>query len=248
LHAPEWDKDQSQIAAWIATLPRPLALMGCNDLRGQHVLDACRRIDLAVPEEVAVIGVDDEQLLCELADPPLSTVVPASEQIGYQAAELLDRLMSGRRPRSPRSPRSGERTVQPSGVVTRHSTDVLAIADPDVAAAVRYIREHACGGITVPDVLRRVPLSRSVLEHRFRAYLGRSPQAEIRAVRIKRGKQLLVETDLPLYRIAQLSGFEHAEYFSVVFKRMAAQTPGGYRRQAQAGAARAPAGRKGHAT
>ncbi len=93
----------------------------------------------------------------------------------------------------------------------------------------------------MPDVLRRVPLSRSVLEHRFRAYLGRSPQAEIRAVRIKRGKQLLVETDLPLYRIAQLSGFEHAEYFSVVFKRIVAQTPGAYRREAQTAGSLAPA-------
>ncbi len=234
LHAPEWDKDQSQTAAWIATLPKPLALMGCNDLRGQHVLDACRRMDLAVPEEVAVIGVDDEQLLCELADPPLSTVVPASEQIGYEAAELLDRLMSGRRHRA------RQKTIQPSGVVTRQSTDVLAIADADVAAAVRYIREHACGGITVPDVLRRVPLSRSVLERRFRKYLGRSPQAEIRAVRIKRCKQLLVETDLPLDRIARLGGFEHAEYFSVVFKRMAGQTPGAYRREIQTAGTHAP--------
>ncbi|MDQ3440870.1 MAG: helix-turn-helix transcriptional regulator, partial [Planctomycetota bacterium] len=125
---------------------------------------------------------------------------------------------------------------------TRQSTDVLAIADPDVAAAVRYIRERACGGITVPDVLRRVPLSRSVLERRFRKYLGRSPQAEIRAVRIKRCKQLLVETDLPLDRIARLGGFEHAEYFSVVFKRVAGQTPGAYRREIQTAGTHAPAG------
>lgn len=235
LHAPQWDQDQARIAAWILELPKPVALMACNDLRGQHVLDACRRINLAVPEEVAVIGVDDDRLLCEFADPPLSTVVPAAERIGYQAAELLDRLMSGRRTRC------HDRLIEPSGVVTRQSTDVLAISDSEVAAAVRYIREHACGGITMNDLLRHVPLSRSVLEHRFRKYLGRSPQAEIRSVRLKRARQLLADTDLPLHEIAQLTGFEHAEYFNVVFKRMTAQTPGTYRREHQTAATHIPA-------
>ena len=221
--AQDWDEEQDQIAAWLARLPRPLGVVACNDLRGQHVLDACGRAGLSVPEEVAVIGVDDDEFLCELSDPPLSTVVPAAERIGFEAAELLDRLMGGA------EPPAGARRVEPVGVVTRQSTDVLAIPDADVAAALRYIRERACDGAQVADILRHVPISRSLLERRFRKYLGRSPQQEIRQVQIKRAKQLLAETDLPLRKIADLAGFEHDEYLCVVFKRLTGLSPGRYR-------------------
>ncbi|QEH31939.1 Xylose operon regulatory protein [Aquisphaera giovannonii] len=224
-----WDREQDRIARWVAGLPRPLGIVACNDLRGHHVLDACARAGLAVPEEVAVIGVDDEELLCEMCDPPLSSVVPGAERIGHEAAELLDRLMAGDED-DRRSPEL-DRRIEPLGVVTRQSTDILAIPDADVAAALRLIRRRACEGLRVSDVLRRVPLSRSLLERRFRKFLGRSPQAEIRLVQVKRIKQLLAETDLPLAEVAALSGFEHVEYLSVVFKRLTGQSPGAYRRQ-----------------
>src|SRR6185437_15012889 len=196
---------------------------------GQHVLDACQRVNLSVPEEVAVIGADNDMLLCELCDPPLSSVVPNPERIGYEAAALLDRLMRGEKPPSMHL------WIEPLGVTTRQSTDVLAIDDPHIAVAVRYIRENACAGATVPDLLQQVPLSRTLLERQFRKYLGRSPQAEIRAVQLKRVKQLLAETDLSLERIAELAGYEHPEYMSVVFKRETGQTPGHYRRHVQSG-------------
>jgi LacI family transcriptional regulator len=227
-NAHPWEQEQGQIAAWLHSQPRPLGVLACNDMRGQHVLDACQRVNLGVPEEVAVIGVDNDLLLCELCDPPLSSVVPNAERIGYDAAALLDRLMAGEKPQR------REWLIEPLGVTTRQSTDVLAIDDAHVAAAVRYIREHACQGATVKDVLAHVPLSRTILERRFRKYLGRSPQAEIRAVQVKRVKQLLAETDLRLERIAELAGYEHPEYLSVVFKRETGQTPGQYRRQVQA--------------
>ncbi len=221
--APTWDEDQHRIALWLKSLPRPLGIMTCNDLRGQHVLDGCRRLRLAVPEEAAVVGVDNEDPLCELCDPPLSSVVPDAQRIGYEAAELLERLM--RRPAS----RVTGRAIGPIGVVTRQSSDLLAIPDADIAAAVRFIREHACEGVTVAEVLRSVPLSRSLLERRFRKHIGRSPQMEIRSVQLKRARQLLAETDLPLKKIAALTGFKHPEYFSVVFKRQTGPTPGQYR-------------------
>lgn len=221
--AQEWDTEQEQIAGWLAQQPRPLGVVTCNDLRGQHVLDACQRAGLSVPEEVAVIGVDDDEFLCEMSDPPLSTVIPAAERIGYEAAELLDRLMTGD------GPDGADRRIEPLGIVTRQSTDVLAIPDADIAAALRYIRERACEGARVADVLRHVPISRSILERRFRKYLGRSPQMEIRQVQIKRAKQLLAQTDLSVQKIADLSGFEHAEYLCVVFKRLTGLSPGRYR-------------------
>ncbi|HVW02320.1 MAG TPA: DNA-binding transcriptional regulator [Planctomycetaceae bacterium] len=222
-----WEEQQEQLAVWIQSLPKPVGVMACNDRRGQQVLDACRRIEVAVPEEVAVIGVDNDELLCDLCDPPLSSVVPNAERVGYEAAALLDRLMRGE------TLEQSEWLIEPLGIITRQSTDVLAIDDRQVASAVRFIREHACEGIGVDDVLRHVPLSRSVLERRFRKYLKRSPQIEIRSVQMKRVKQLLAETDLPLERIASLAGFEHPEYMSVVFKRETGQTPGQYRRATQ---------------
>ena len=228
-HAHPWEQEQSHIGDWLRSLPQPVGVFACNDARGQHVLDACQRVNLSVPEEVAVIGVDDDVLLCELCDPPLSSVAPNPERVGYEAAALLDRLMAGEKPPP------AHVQIEPLGVTTRQSTDVLAIDDPHIAAAVRYIRDNACRGATIRDVLQQVPLSRSVLEQRFRKYLRRSPKAEIRSVQFKRVKQLLVDTDLRLERIAELAGYEHPEYLSVVFKRETGQTPGQYRRRAHTG-------------
>jgi LacI family transcriptional regulator len=222
-----WETEQKRIMAWLGGLPKPIGIMTCNDIRGQHVLDACSRLDLAVPEEVAVIGVDDEEEICELCDPPLSSIVPNAELVGYKAAELLDRLMSGGKAEVL------QQVVAPLGITTRQSTDVLAIDDPEVAAAVRYIREHACRGAIVEDVLEHVPVSRSILERRFRKALDCSPQGLIRRTQLKRVKQLLVDTDLPLVKISELAGFKHHEHMCTVFKREIGDSPGSYRRKAQ---------------
>jgi LacI family transcriptional regulator len=227
-NAPEWDKDQERMARWIRTLPKPLGLMACNDVRGQQVLNACRSVDAAVPDEVAVVGVDNEEVLCELCEPPLSSVTPNPERIGYEAAELLDRLMADG------VPAVEECVVAPLGVVMRQSTDVLGIDDPDVVAAMRHIRENACNGLTVDDLVAKLSVSRSLLERRFRRCLRRSPQQEIRLVQLKRVRQLLAETDLTLDAIATLAGYRHPEYMSVVFKRLAGRTPGEYREQIRA--------------
>ncbi len=231
--AREWQQEQAALERWLRGLPRPLAVMACNDLRAQHVLDAARSLGLAVPEELAVIGVDDDYPFCDLCDPPLSSVVPNAQRIGYQAAETLDGLMAGE------PAVAQEILVEPLGITTRQSTDVLAIDDPAIASAVRLIRERACDGLRVSEIVKRVALSRPVLERRFRKHLSRSPQAEIRRVQIARAKRLLVETDLPLKSIASMAGFVHPEYLSVVFKRDTGTTPGTYRlRAATPGSAR----------
>jgi LacI family transcriptional regulator len=221
--ARSWEREQHQIAKWLKSLPRPLGLMACNDQRGQHVLDACQRLNVAVPEEIAVIGVDDDAVLCNLCHPPLSSVVPNPERVGYEAAALLDRLMAG-----DAAPLDAQR-IPPVGVHTRQSSDVLAIDDPAVASALRFIRDRAFQGVSMKDVLRHSAMSRSLLERKFRQYLGHSPQAEIRAIQLKRVKQLLAESDLPLGEIAALAGYAHPEYMSVVFKRETGQTPGQFR-------------------
>lgn len=221
--AQSWEREQAQIARWLSSLPLPVGLMACSDMRGQHVLDACQRLDRAVPEEVAVVGVDDDAVLCNLCHPPLSSVVPNPERVGYEAAALLERLMAGQA-----APAEAMR-VGPVGVQTRQSSDVLAIDDPAVASALRFIRERAFHGCSMKDVLRHASMSRSLLERKFRQYLGHSPQAEIRSVQLKRVRQLLAESDLALTEIAALAGYAHPEYMSVVFKRETGQTPGQFR-------------------
>jgi LacI family transcriptional regulator len=218
-----WQHQQEQIVDWIRELPRPVAIFACNDFRGQHVLEACRSAKVSVPDEVTVLGVDNDHVLCDFCDPPLSSVIPAAERIGYTAAAMLDELMRGG------EPADRHVSVPPLGIAERLSTDAMAIDDEDVAAAIQLIRRRACEGLTVSEILDEVPIARSSLERRFRQYLGRSPQAEIRRVQIKRACQLLRDTDLSLVQISRQTGFKHAEYFSVVFKREVKQTPGRYR-------------------
>lgn len=221
------DSDNRALAGWLHTLPKPVGIMACYDRRGQQVLDACRNAALAVPDEVAVVGVDNDELLCELAAPPLSSVIPNTHRTGYEAAALLDRLMTGKKVTAK------AHLIAPLGVAARQSTDVLAIDDHEVASAVRFIREHACEGINVADVMRVVSLSRRLLEQRFQRLLGRTPHEEIVHVRLNRVQRLLAETDLPLYLIAERTGFEHVEYLSVVFKRELGKTPRQFRTEAQ---------------
>ncbi|HEY4417660.1 MAG TPA: XylR family transcriptional regulator [Verrucomicrobiae bacterium] len=220
-----WDLELEHISKWLKSLPKPIGVMACNDARALHLLDACHQIGIVVPEEVAVVGVDNEEIFCELCNPALSSVAPDADRIGYQAAELLDRLMSGEAPADKRI------LVDPLRVVTRRSSDTLAVKDRIMAAALRYISEQALHGCTVADVIKHVGVSRSFLERRFRQHLKRSPQAEIRRAQGSRIKQLLTETDFTLEKISELTGFEHPEYMSVVFKRLFHQTPGKYRKQ-----------------
>lgn len=213
------------LARWIRSLPRPVAVMACNDVRGQQVLNACRDLNLGVPEDVAVIGVDNDPLVCDLSDPPLSSVEPDTERIGAEAAALLDRMMDGR------AAPSRKIFVDPVGVVARPSTEISAIRDRQVATALRFIRQHACEGIGVEDVLDAVPVSRSTLERRFAALLRRSPRDEIVRVRLEHVRRLLRETDFPLSEIARIAGLRHAETLCALFKRETGETPGAYRRR-----------------
>ena len=225
--ARNWEDEQQCIADWLRSLTPPFAVMACNDIRGQQVIDACSELDMAVPEQVVVMGVDNDELLCRMCSPPLTSVIPNAKGVGFRAAEVLAKLMDGK------LPPSEVQLIEPLGVATRQSTDVVAIDDRDVAAALRYIREHACRGLTVDEVVRNNSVSRSTLERQVRKYLGRTPQAEIRFVQVKRARELLISTDLSAEQIAALCGFEHPEYLHVVFKRVTGMTIGTFRKQAK---------------
>jgi LacI family transcriptional regulator len=221
----KWEIETHQVGDWVAKLPKPAGIMAANDFHAMQLLDACRLVGVAVPEQAAVIGVDNEDSLCELTVPPLSTVVPGAFQMGREAAALLDALMQGK------SPPKRKILVPPQGVITRASTDVMAITDPVVARAIKFIRLHACDGIRIDDVLREVLVSRTVLQNRFRESLGRSLHDAIQDVRLQRAKELLIETALPLADVAERAGFKHLQYFMAVFKDLTETTPAQFRRK-----------------
>ena len=217
--------DLRRIGAWIEGLPKPLALMAGSDIRAQQVLSACSERGISVPDQVAVAGVGNDEVLCNLCDPLLTSVALKTEQIGYTASALLHRMMDGAEPEPMLS------LFGPVGMVERESTNKLAITDPDVARAVQFIREHVCEGISVKDVADHVILSRSTLQRRFRAILGRTPRQEIIRAQIHRVKSLLAEKDISLARVAEMTGFRHVECMSRLFKQKTGLTPGQYREQ-----------------
>ncbi len=218
-----WEEERERIATWVKALPRPVGIVACNDVRGNHILQACIGLDLVVPEEVAVVGVDNAELYCEISSPPLSSVRPNSKRVGAEAAALLNRLMTGQ------SAEVEELLIPPAEVVTRRSSDVLAIPDRLVARAVELIRKRACEGLRVEDLVSTLATQRPLLERGFRKHLHRTPHEEIRRVRLERVKQLLLETDWTLERIAEATGFEHPEYLTVQFKRIIGETPSRWR-------------------
>jgi LacI family transcriptional regulator len=228
-----WEREQPILARWLQELPHPLGLMACNDDRGREVLEACRAGGLRVPEDVAVVGVDDDELLCELADPPLSSVALNAEAGGYRVAALLDQMMRARVRRRSRSPRrkASRLLVEPVGVVTRRSTEIIALDDPEVAAALHFLHDHAGEPIGVGDLVNQLMISRRSLEIRFRRTIGRTIHDELQRLRLERAKRLLRETDLPITRVATGAGFTSPSYLAQVFHQSFGVTPARYRRQ-----------------
>lgn len=220
-----WDGEQRDLARWLKSLPTPIAILTCHDDRGQQVIDACLRADCAVPDEVAVLGVDNDPFLCNLSTPQLSSIDVYPERIGYEAAALLDRLMKGAPP--PRRPL----LFEPRGLVIRQSTDVTAVGDPHVALAARLIRDHANKAISVEQLLAKVPVSRSTLFRRFKEHLGRSPKKELSRVRLERAKALLSNSTLSVEEVARQTFQTDAKHFIVVFRRATGSTPMRYRKQ-----------------
>jgi LacI family transcriptional regulator len=219
-----WDLDRG-VYRWLRSLPRPVGLFVPGDDWGVQVMEACRQVGLRVPEDVALLGVDDDDLDCELTRPRLSSVIVPAERIGYEAAALLDRLLAGEKP--PAEPT----LLPPTGVATRRSTEVLAIADREVVAAVRFIREHAHLPLRVRDVCRQIAVGRRTLERRCRLALGWGLGEEIRRAHLERARRLLARTDLPMKTVAQQAGFSGLRHLGTVFRQELGMPPTAYRRQ-----------------
>jgi len=222
-----WERSEDRIARWITGLPKPAGVLLCSDQRGSQFLEACRRAGVSVPDELAVVSVDNDEPLCDVCLPPLSSVEPGHLHVGYQAAALLDALLRGATP--PRKPLQ----LQPIETVTRLSSDVLAVPDARVARALRLIREQARAGVRIDAIARQVGLSRSVLQRRFRALLHRSMHQEILNTRIRHARELLATTDIPLATVAEQAGFRHQEYLGAVFRARVGKTPAQVRAEAR---------------
>jgi len=228
----EWEPLQRELTAWLGELPKPAGIFACDDLRARHVLEACRRCGLRVPHDAAVIGVDDDEFICELAEPPLSSIKQSARRIGHEAARLLDGLMQAAAAGDDwRRAGAGRRvTLPPAGVVARRSTETIAVADPLIAEVVRAVRDQACDNVSIAEIVKRSGLSRWVLEDRFRRAVGHSIHDDILRVKLAEARRLVTTTELPLKAIAPRAGFRSVSYMTTIFSRHLGSTPAALRK------------------
>lgn len=224
---PNWNSSL-QVARcdkFLQQLQKPVAVFSCYDGLARLLVDRAVELGLRVPGDMAVLGVDNDELRCETGTVPLTSIDTNLFRIGHEAGLLLDRLMRGELPRQSRV------QIAPKAIVRRQSTSMAAHSDPDIAASMRFIYERACDGISVEDVCNHVAMSRRRLEIRFRSAVGRTPGDEIRAVRVERAKALLTDTDLTIVEIAVRCGYSHISGFSSAFRRLVGVLPSAYRQQ-----------------
>lgn len=222
-----WGQEQAKLEEWAEGLPNPTGVMACHDIKAKKLIDACHSRGIAVPEQISVLGVDNEETLCELSNPPISSIAQDARTAGYQAANALERLMNGEKLGPTKI------FVKPLGVETRLSTDVFAIEDADVASALKYIRMQARNGINAADVIAFTGKPRKQIESRFKKIVGRTPHQEILKTRMEFAMRLLQESDFPIHEIARRVGYEHVTYFAVAFKRYTGQSPSEHRELTQ---------------
>jgi LacI family transcriptional regulator len=226
LRRPEtWEEAQGKLANWIHSLPKPVGIMACNDDCGLEVLNACQVAGVRVPHEAAVISVDNDEYVCTLSMPPLTSIDIASERIGYAAAGLLDRMMAGK------TPRKQSLEIPPGQVIARQSTDMLATEDSLVLEAIAFIRDHLGGRITLADVVQHLGTSRATLETRLKSVTGQTVHREIQRIRIEMVKDLLCSSDLPLKQIAHRCGFKYTQHLARVFRTVTGETPIEFRKK-----------------
>lgn len=215
--------DDAELTAWVVSLPKPAAIFACYDALALQLIEVCHWGGIAVPDQVAILGVDDDDLLCPLSTPPLSSITPDARGAGRLAAELLDRLFLGKSV-------AVEHLVMPLGLSVRRSTDMVVTSDPLVSSAVQFIRTNAHRGIKVVDVAAALSASRRTLEQRFVKHLGRTPHDEILRVQFHLVEDLLRRTDMKLASIAARCGFKHPEYMTVAFAKRRGMPPRDFRR------------------
>ncbi|MCX7016489.1 MAG: substrate-binding domain-containing protein [Candidatus Sumerlaeota bacterium] len=210
---------------WMARQTEPVGVFFLHDTYNRDAIEILQRHGVSIPEDMAIVGVSNDPLTCEIDAPLLSSVEPGVERLGYLGAEMLDRLMKGE------EPPQRHVVLPPVGIVERHSSNVLAVPDPRLRRALEYIHEHACQGVGVAEMVRALRVDRRMLERQFRAVLGRTPLQEIHRVRIDEARRLLGTTELPVARVAESCGYATQGPLNAAFKRLIGITPRAYRSQ-----------------
>lgn len=221
----DWESHQEALVQWLDSLEKPVGIFAANDQLGVRLLDACQRTGIAVPEEVAVVGCENDTTLCDFASPTLTSVSFDGKAVGFRAAEILDQWMRGE------EPEAKPFLVPPREIIVRGSSDEFVIEDPVVLRAVRLIREEALSGITVGEICARLNLSRSTLDRHMKQTFNRGTKEEIQRIRFREVNRLLRSTNLTLEVISEMTGFSHAHYLSEVYRKRFGITPGHYRRR-----------------
>ena len=223
----DWGVEQKSMAAWLAGLAKPVAVMATNDVRGRQVLDTCLMADISVPDQVAVLGVDNDELICSTTNPPLSSILRDTEGSGYYAAQMLDRLMRGV------SKKKESMFYGPLHVVGRQSTEKLQFVDRLVVKAVEFIRINAGIGMNVSDVVKHLKVSRRLAELRFRQAVGHSIHNELQSARLAQVRRLLQKTELSISEITAQCGYESESYLGLVFRKQCNMTMRHFRKTAR---------------
>lgn len=218
-----WEDEEPLLVEWLQKLPKPVAIMAAPDERASHIVEACKVTGLTIPDEVAVLGVDNDDLICEFSDPPISSIELSTEQAGYDAAAALDSLLHGRPVTEPVV------LIRPLYVAPRRSTDVFQIADTNIRHAVEFIRRHAKRSLGVDDVVDVTTLSRRTLQKKFKKLLGHSVLEEIRRARVQEVKHLLIDTNLTVSEIAVALRFPTESHISRYFRQVTGTTPRAFR-------------------
>lgn len=218
-----WEREQKQLADWVKSLPKPIAVMACHDVRARHIIEACRGGNINIPNDVAVLGVDNDDVFCDLSNPNLSSIELNTTMAGYKAAALLSRLMRGD------NIKGCKIKVEPKFVVTRQSTDKMAIEDKYVLEALDFIHKHAKENIQVSDVTNAIGISRTAIQNRFRIVVGRTIYDEIKRIRIELIASMLRETDMSIEEIALELGFSCGKHISRYFSQKKGVSPMKYR-------------------
>ncbi len=220
-----WYYKPSALSKWLKSLPKPIALMTCDDNQAMHITEACRISNIRIPEEVAVLGVDNDEMLCNLLDPPLSSIALDIEKGGYEAARLIHTMIKTN------NKEFYDVVVEPTQVVTRNSTDIYAAKDKYIGMALKYIHNNVDKNMKVSDVLEQVPLSRRSLEIRFQKVTGLPVYEYIFNLRIERFTQKLLETDDSIFEIAVDLGLNDSKNIAHQFKQIKGCTPTEYRKK-----------------
>lgn len=229
--------DDEGLANWLRGLPKPVGVFAAHDPLGWHMSQVCRKAGIPIPEDVALVSANNDELICNLANPPLSSVAVPWDRVGEEVALAMDRMLEAQE-RGPDADLMGRLVrIAPQGVVTRQSTDIMEVGNHHLRSALSFIKQNVGEPISVDDILRKVPISRRKLETDFLRHLNRSPKEEITRVRIERARMLLAQTDLPIPLVAERCGYNYPERFTVAFRRKVGVTPKAFRKsmRAQAG-------------